>query len=65
METLQEMILEMLESFTQEDLERLMGVDQSSISKIKNNKLKSVGFQKADAIKAFYFNWKQQKTSAG
>lgn len=65
METLKKMLEEMLADFTQQELSTLSGVDQASISKIKNKKLKSVRIEKAEAIRSFYFNWKQQKTSAG
>ncbi len=64
MEAIRKMILEMLKAFTQQELEKLTGVNQCDISKIKNERLKSVSVEKADAIKTFYFDWKQ-KTSAG
>lgn len=60
MDAIRKMILEMLKIFTQQELERLTGVKQSDISKIKNSKLKSVSVDKADAIKSFYFSWKQK-----
>lgn len=65
METLKKMLDELLAEFTQQELAALSGVDQGSISKIINKKIKSVRLEKGDAIRSFYFNWKQQKTSAG
>lgn len=60
MDAIRKMILDLLGTFTQQEIEKLTGVNQSDISKIKNSKLKSVSVDKADAIKGFYFSWKQK-----
>ena len=60
MDAIRKMILDLLSTFTQQEIEKLTGVNQSDISKIKNSKLKSVSVDKADAIKIFYFSWKQK-----
>lgn len=60
MDAVRNMLLEMLEVFTQQDLVKLTGVTQSDISKIKNKKLKSISLEKGDKIKTFYFAWKQK-----
>lgn len=65
MELLQKMITEMLGAFTQQELSKLIPeIVQSDVSKIKNGKFKDVSHSKGEAIKSFYFSWKQQKTSS-
>ncbi|TCM62338.1 hypothetical protein EC844_12566 [Acinetobacter calcoaceticus] len=64
MNKLQQMIDELLGTFTQQELERLTGVDQGSISKFKNGKIKNPSMAKGDAIRGFYFSWKQEKAPA-
>lgn len=62
--TLQTMITELSNDYTQQELKRLTGVDQGSISKMKNGRFKFVSFDKAESIRNFYFLWKNKKASA-
>ena len=62
------MLQEMLEAgLTQSDIEKLTSkkVNQGTISKILNKKIKNVWHEKADAIKRAYFDFKQQKAPSG
>ncbi|WP_394660972.1 hypothetical protein [uncultured Acinetobacter sp.] len=59
--SLQNMLSELLKHYTQHQLQVLTGVDQGSISKMKNGKFKYLSFQKADAIRNFYFSWINKK----
>ncbi len=63
--TLQTMISELSKEYTQQELNRLTGVDQGSISKMKNGKFKFVSFEKAEAIRNFYFLWRNKKAPSG
>lgn len=63
--TLQTMISELSNEYTQQELNKLTGVDQGSISKMKNGKFKFVSFEKAEAIRNFYFLWRNKKASSG
>lgn len=62
MELIQKMVKEMLGAFTQQELSKLIPeIVQSDVSKIKNGKFKDVSHSKAEAIKSFYFSWKNKK----
>ena len=63
MDAIRKMILDLLGTFTQQEIEQLTGVNQSDISKIKHSEVKCVSVDKADAMKGFYFSW-QLKTPA-
>jgi len=61
MELIQKMIIEMLGAFTQQELSTLIPeLAQSDVSKIKTGKFKDISHSKAEAIKFFYFSWKQK-----
>ena len=60
---LEEMVNHLLHDFRQQELSKLTGVDQASISKLKNGKFKFPSAKKSDAIRNFYLKHQNEKTS--
>lgn len=56
---LSNMVVEMLNSYTQKELSLATQVDQSTISKLKNNQI-NVRHDKGEKIRCFYVKWKSE-----
>lgn len=60
---LHDMVREMLQSYTQSELAKATKVDQSTISKVKNNRI-NVRHDKGEKLRCFYVSWNEKKTAS-
>lgn len=58
---LSDMVVEMLQSFTQLELAKATQVDQGTISKLKNRCI-NPRHHKGEKLRCFYVEWQQNKT---
>lgn len=60
---LHDMVREMLQSYTQSELAKATKVDQSTISKVKNNRI-NVRHDKGEKLRCFYVSWNEKKAAS-
>ena len=58
---LSDMVVELLESYTQSELAEATKVDQGTISKLKNRCI-NPRHDKGEKLRCFYVEWQQNKT---